>query len=138
MKKLLFFIALSGFILGGLQSCQKIDNEPLKSQVLTIHLKVNESFTFTLPATEDDDEQFRVIGQANHFSQSSIVKSGSGEQVYKYTPALDYSGTDTVVLSNESDSNSNNGGNNHCGDGDDELATITINFTMKAASDSGN
>ncbi len=137
MKNKLFSILIFGFLLGGLQSCQKEDDEPLKSQVINIDLKMNESFVFTLPES-DDDESFNIQQQATHFAKSSINKSSSSSQEYSYTPSLDYSGTDNVVLTNEIESSSNQSGHHRCGNDEDEVVTITINFNIKAATDSGN
>jgi hypothetical protein len=101
MKKTILVASLTVIAMLGITSCkkEKMEKDAI-AQTYTIALKANEVYTFTLPTnTRNDAYQFTT--NATHASVSQIGKDADGNSIYTYTPALDYVGTDEVVLSND-------------------------------------
>ncbi len=150
MKKIALFIALAGMSALTLQSCKKeeVAHDPI-AITENVTLKLNESYTFTLPANTSDDA-FAIAKQAEHFKISELGKNAEGKEVYLYTPAQDYKGTDQVVIANPEEEHHSGahppqgghphgapalGGGHHgggnCGNHEEEKNyVITINFKI--------
>ncbi len=150
MKKIALFVALAGMSALTLQSCKKekpIERAPI-AITENVSLKINESYTFTMPANTSDDA-FAISKQAEHFKISELGKNAEGKEVYLYTPAQDYKGTDQVVMANpeeEHHGGEHHGGEHHagtpplggghhgggnCGNHEEEKNyVITINFVI--------
>jgi hypothetical protein len=102
MKKILFLVASIGLFF--LQSCNKemLDKEgTLIQQTELAKIKANETYTFVLPANVTDDDPFQITRQAANFTVSELGKNADSQEIYTYTPAVDFVGTDTVVISND-------------------------------------
>lgn len=101
MKKVLLaliVIVLPGFIL---QSCKKIcehNDETPSLQTVDATLDKNTTYTYVLPANTSDDN-FQITSNPTHAGYSQIVVDGAtGNLVYQYTPLIDYTGTDQLVI----------------------------------------
>lgn len=94
---LIVFIAITSF-----QSCKKEEatvTEKTTVTDLSITLKQNESYQFTLPANLAQRE-YQITFAAKNASISLVEQDASGNSVYQYTPALDFVGTDNVTVEN--------------------------------------
>jgi hypothetical protein len=109
MKKLMFLVALVSLVF--MQSCEKFQfqKKATVEQTVEATLKVNESYTFTLP-TDIDDDAFAILTDATNASVSRLTPT-----TYAYTPAVDFLGTDVIVLSNEHEMDEMGGGCGHHG-----------------------
>lgn len=80
-------------------SCKKesIQNETTSSvQVIAVKISPNQSYQVNMP----DAGNLNISTQANHFLVSEAhMDTESGQAVYKYIPATDFTGTDEVMLS---------------------------------------
>lgn len=137
MKKSILISAFASMALFVLPSCEKEnDEEPIIEQTINVQLKQNESYTFTLPKNEKD-HPYTFDLQASHYSVSKITHDASMNRTYSYTPELNYSGTDVVIVgTNENavqicgNGQSNNQQNNCKEDDDADQYKVTINFTI--------
>ena len=101
MRKLFLFPAV---LLGSLlvfQSCSKqSSNEmvaPMRTNIVNATIAPNGSYQMRI----ENAGNVVISKQASHFQVSQAeLDSKSGVTVYKYIPAVDYRGTDEVVLSN--------------------------------------
>lgn len=152
MKKLFFLLTISGTAIVGMQSCNKNDMQEVEKAAITqtvdAQLKANESYTFTLTKNLRNDE-YRFVTQASHASVSSLGVDASGNRIYKYTPALNYVGTDQVVVSNDWEKDGAHPHNDtctgpppqgnppphngNCDKGEEDHYIVTINFTVTDA-----
>ena len=100
-------LAIASIAIFGVSSCKKerVEVEPI-TQTIEVTLKMNESYTFTLPKNTYDDA-FGIATQAAHYAVSALGNDVAGNEVYRYQPAKDYKGTDTVVLSNPEEAHGN-------------------------------
>jgi hypothetical protein len=111
MKKITLLLAAASLVVIGTQSCKKEENhKPPISQTLSIELKANESYSFTLPKNKRDDS-YEITTQSNHYSISEVGEDASGNRIYKYTPSLNYVGTDQVVVANPKEDGQEHQGN---------------------------
>jgi|GEM_PF-2509002 len=130
MKTSSVLLALPCFILFILSSCEKEDKENI--QTINVTLLKNQSYVFDVPESKSGTA-YSISTQASHYSVSQLDQPASGEQlVYTYTPAVDYTGTDYVMLSNGDDKN---GGHKkgQCNWSDSESESgkkIRINFNV--------
>ncbi len=119
MKNSFFMLFLAGITLFALQSCQKAETvAALVEKTVNATLKVNESYTFTLPSNQSD-EPYQITTQASHSSISELGKNTAGDMVYNYTPALDFVGTDRVVITTPEETE-----NGHCGNQDGDSTHV--------------
>lgn len=145
MKKTIVILATASALLTGMVSCKKKEMpapKPAITQTVNVSLNTNEDYTFSLPKNLRDDE-YEITTQASHYSISEVGKNSSGERIYKYTPAADFTGTDVVIVSNDEERE------HQCGQhppkgikpprppkGEEEdHYIITINFTIEARTD---
>lgn len=146
MKKNLSIICLITSTLF-ISSCMREDlpqkDEPIiERTTINVELKKNQSYTYSVPQNLSDDP-YQITEQAKHASKSEL----STTLIYTYTPALNYVGTDQVIIANVEEQHNGNqhgcgngGGNNSnhnhgCSGGknqDQETERIiTINFIIK-------
>lgn len=83
------------------QSCSKSSPieaiAPVNPDIVNVTVALNGSYNMPV----NDLGSVSISKQASHFQVSQTeVDSKSGALVYKYIPAVDYSGTDEVILSN--------------------------------------
>ena len=142
MKKSIVLAALALIAIAGFQSCKK-EKEPKQPQItnVSITLKQNEAYTFTLPANTVK-APYKISSDASHSSVSLVSKDASGNAVYQYTPALNYTGTDNVTVSNAPPADCANGNGcshpaggqcghyGHCDKGDDDAQPNIVNITF--------
>jgi hypothetical protein len=112
MKKsiaLFLFVALISLFF---QACCKRELRPLTPVTTNINetLQENQSYQFTLP-NNFNGQSYNMFIQPNHSSISYIGTDGSNNLIYRYTPALNYTGTDHVSFSDNTEAagNCNNG-----------------------------
>jgi len=77
-------------------SCEKDGTSVTK--VINVQLSSNESYSHAVPKGDDDDVM-QFTKQADHSLKSEISPSGNNV-IFNYTPALDFTGTDEVKISN--------------------------------------
>lgn len=139
MKKTLL-LALASCVIAGMASCKKEDTTAptpsAQTQTINVSLRAGESYSYTLPSNLPA-AQYGITTPAQHASFSELSASSSGEQLYKYTPASGYTGTDQVIVSNVPGSRPAGaqgpppcGSHGSCSGGSDEHCTVTINFTV--------
>ncbi|HET6992161.1 MAG TPA: hypothetical protein VFJ43_12590 [Bacteroidia bacterium] len=151
MKNLFFVLTIASAAIVGMQSCKKEQQDlqkPAITQTENVQLRANESYTFVLIKNKRDDE-YRFTTQAQHYSISTLGVDANGNRVYQYTPALNYVGTDQVVVSNDWERNEShdphgnctagpppppqgNGGpqGGNCNGGEEDHYIVTINFVI--------
>ncbi len=144
MKKSIILLAITVLGIVGFQSCKKEEHhQPPVVTNLNIALTQNEAYAFTLPANTTP-KPYRISNQAGHYTISFVSKDATGNEIYQYTPALNYNGTDKVTVENTKEGapdHGNGGGcNHHQGHGghdddDDEVQAniVNINFTIGTA-----
>lgn len=97
-------LACAGALIAGVASCKKkeMPNEPKAAitQTENVNMKVDESYSFTLPKNLRDDP-YEITIQAQHALISEVGVNKAGERIFSYTPAKGYSGSDQVVVSND-------------------------------------
>ena len=91
-------ILLSVIVLFAIQSCTKQNQNITVTQTVSAKISANETYTYTLP-TNVSSHDFQISVSGNHSSVSAIQKDASGNLTYIYTPALNYTGADQIVLS---------------------------------------
>jgi hypothetical protein len=147
MKKAAVLFALAIAVIG-IPSCKKEEErKPPINETIDVQLKVNEAYTFTLPKNKRDDA-YDITEQTTHYTISSVGKDAQGNRIYEYTPSLNYTGTDHVVVSNTEEDAEHHGdhpGNCHakpgpcehhehhgnCDGGEEDHYIVTINFTIQ-------
>lgn len=140
MKKTLFRLALASALISGMVSCKKEEVNPETiSETIDVSLKKNESYTFVLP--ESLQEKCEINTQAQHFKTSELSVNDSGQKTIVYTPALEYQGTDQLIISNQMEKpecshqhphppRPPKGHKGDCKKGMKKHHKITINFTI--------
>ena len=136
MKKIISLLIAVIMISIGIYSCKKETNAqtPIVSN-MNITLKQNESYTFNMPAN-NSSSAFRITTPASHYKMSLMCKNSCGGDIYQYTPALDYCGTDFVCIDNTGNGGGgcmNGGGNNSGG----QTTTLNIHFTIGNCNSTG-
>ena len=123
MKNKITFL-LSVLVLFAFQSCTKMQNQNITvTQTVSAKISANETYTYTLP-TNVSSYDFQISVSGNHSSVSAIQKDANGNLTYIYTPALNYTGADQVVLSTNievADSTEHHG---NCSGGNHERAAL--------------
>lgn len=123
------------------KECDKHNHQT--NQVFNITVNENTTYTYNLPSAPQNGN-YSISQQPNDYITSAIQTTpSSNAMIYSYTPALNFVGSDMVVLSTQNPQhsggcNGNHNGNcnnqcNHNGDHDnDDVSTITINFNVVA------
>jgi hypothetical protein len=134
MRKLYLFPAFLLGILVVFQSCSKRSATeamaPVNPNIINATIALNGSYQ--LPV--DNSGTISISKQASHFQVSQTgTDSKTGAVVYKYVPAVDYTGTDEVILSNTKTRLVTGSGcpNNHTSNGEATTATTTTFTTIK-------
>jgi len=136
MRKVILFPAV---LLGILvfQACSKTSSDslvaPMRTKLINATIAPNGSYQLTI----DNSENVSISKQASHFLVSHTeLDSKSGSPVYKYIPALDYRGTDEVLLSITKTFSTGSGecSGNHTSNADNSSSstsytTVKINIT---------
>jgi hypothetical protein len=124
-------------------SCKKEEGKQNNLNV-TVSINENSTYTFTLPPGLQGGN-FTISQQASNYITSAVNPvSGTSAVNYTYTPALNYVGSEKVVLSasdahhgggcqhNQNGNCNHQGG--HCDHHDsDDNSTITINIAVVAS-----
>ncbi len=80
-------------------ACRKEEQEvTVTTQEINMSLKQNEAYTFALPTGKCN---YKITTDAAQASVSLISKDANGNNIYSYTPKLNYIGSDNVSLSNK-------------------------------------
>ena len=146
MRKVFSFLALAATSLLLTQSCNKMsmrDKPVTTTQTVNASISENAGYSYTLPAASTGSVS-QITTSALHSSASAITTDANGNNVYNYTPAVNYSGTDVVVITTKTEEQHGGchggpgGMGNHVGNGsnhdDDDNTTITtINLTVTPA-----
>jgi hypothetical protein len=114
MKKITVLLIASVFTLSS-QSCRKEqDQQTSVTKEINVSLKTNESWSYQVPQTGDADDIIQITKQAMHSSESKISPIANSENtLFEYTPALNYTGTDLVQVTNVEGQHGHHNGN--CG-----------------------
>lgn len=117
-------------------SCEKEENQV--TQTINVTLFKNQPYSYAVPENESDDP-YRITDQASHYLRSDLTElcfAAGGPLTYEYTPALNYTGKDRVVIANVEEKHGKGhhgkGNGGKCG-GNDEMeteTTVIINFTI--------
>lgn len=135
---LLVTVALFSFTF---TACKK-ENKTV-NKVIEVTLEPNQAYSYTIPKLGDADDVTEITTAATHAITSTLTPVGSsGENVFNYSPTLDYIGTDVVVVSaNETSTNTHscntgNHGNKQCGGHHHDCGndTYTFNINIKVSS----
>ena len=108
MKPRKIFYVICVFSIALSMSCEK--NSPTEesgttNQIITQTISKNQSYQYDL-GNFGDEEGVSITKQANHFSQSELVRDiNTAKIIYNYTPNIDFIGTDEVVIKSEKGSN---------------------------------
>ncbi|MEO6290559.1 MAG: hypothetical protein ABIO76_11590 [Ginsengibacter sp.] len=131
MKKLYFLqVVLSGALLI-LQSCSKQSATdlvaPAAPNVINATIAPNGNYEFAINSSGN----VAIEKQASHYTISTTgVDAKTGNVVYQYVPAKDYTGIDQVVLSNKILVAASGGGCNNSNHADNSgLANYSITYT---------
>jgi hypothetical protein len=104
MQKNILFLFLTAALALSTYSCRKASQEVV-TQTINANLDENGNYSFNIP-TNLSDKPFEISTQASHYSLSQIATDATGNLAYIYTPSLNYTGTDQVIIST-SDQNPN-------------------------------
>ena len=133
MKKISELFLLASALVFVYSSCRREGVTITKT--IEVKLKVNESYSYTVAHAGDADDVMQIIQQASHSSVCTITPdASSGDALFSYTPARDYTGTDQVRVSNVEE---HHGGGHHgnCGGGGhhhDDTYNYIFNFTIES------
>ena len=110
MKNIFPLLAIAGMAVAA-SSCTKTQTQDRTvTDTYTQTLRVDESHEFALPANPHH-APYQIAVQPAHAGLGGLSKDGSGNDVYQYTPASGYVGTDRVVLIAEKPAGHPGGGN---------------------------
>ena len=143
---------MAGIVALSATACRKKEPTPKPAiqQTVNVALKTNEAYTFTLPKNKRDDA-YEITSSAQHATISQVGKDAAGNQIYQYTPAANFSGTDQVIVGNDEELREHANHpkphphlfprpHPHHGDcdkgGEEDHYVITINFTINTTSKS--
>lgn len=103
MKKAIVINALMLTCLTVFQSCKKSEDIQTSTAIPTtvaVELKSNQTYTYTLPAVSGK-QSYSIAQESAHNATASITADASGNMQLIYTPALNYTGTDMILVSTE-------------------------------------
>lgn len=93
-------------------SCEKEGATITKT--VNVEINSNAAYSYTVPHAGDADDAMQITQQAMHSSVSKITPDAStGDALFEYVPATNFSGTDEVQVSNVEEHHNGNHGN--CG-----------------------
>lgn len=122
MKKIAFYLALFIGLITVSQSCKKSTANGTVTHTVSETIKANQSYQFDL-GNFGDEEGASISKQANHFSISSMNREvHTGKVIYKYTPEINFVGTDEVEIKSARGSNGSSQNN--------KIILTTIKFTI--------
>lgn len=105
MKKLFYQLIILVSAITLMVSCKKDLPAAAQAESITKVLSQNESFEYDL-GSFGFEEGATIFRQASHYSISTTDRSiVNGRVFYYYTPALNYTGTDEVLIRSERGSN---------------------------------
>jgi len=117
MKKITILLLLIAPLALTISSCRKEGKTVTKT--INVQLNANESYSNRIPPGDADD-MMQITSQAQHYSVSNVsFDPASGNSMFQYTPALNYTGTDEVDITNAEGDHHGNGhaGGGNCGGG---------------------
>jgi hypothetical protein len=111
MKKIAALPVVIAFLVF-VSSCRKEENGVTITKVINVELKMNESFSFPVAHAGDNDDAMLITMQAMNASSCELSPlPGTEDMLFKYVPAINFTGTDVVQVSNEE------GSHGGCGNG---------------------
>jgi hypothetical protein len=131
MKKIAgLFIVLAALTIA--QSCRKEDQGPTVSHQINVSLKANESYSFQIPHAGDADDVMQIKKQAIHSSNSQVSPvANSTNTLFEYTPAVDFTGSDEVVVASVEGTNGHHGHHNgQCNGNKNHEGTTIYDFKI--------
>ncbi len=121
-KSLIILIAFICFLFLN-SSCEK--EEADVNVIVAVTLTPNQAYTYQIPKLGDEDEQVQITKDAAHALISRISPvANSNTTLFEYTPALNYTGSDEVVVS--AVEKGRRGKGSKCGNDDDDHYTFKI------------
>lgn len=132
MKKITGILTIAAFALMLTSSCKKDESGVTITKVINVELKVNESYSYEVPRAGDADDVMQMQKQASNFLTCKITPQANGNVVLDYTPALNYTGTDEIMISNQEGSHGNggHGGHGNCSGGKHHHDTTVYDFKI--------
>ncbi|MEO8109741.1 MAG: hypothetical protein ABI594_06920 [Ginsengibacter sp.] len=130
MKKI-YAISATFFICIMLLSCSKqsINDEvsPDLTNVINVTIAPNQSYHFTVSGPGE----VSIVKQAKHYKTSeTALEAESGQMIYNYTPAQDYTGTEEIILTNKKAVPVVYGGCNGSHDNNQANTSYSVVYTM--------
>ncbi len=139
MKKITGSLIIAVALVVATQSCKKEDRDASTTKEIAVSLKANESYSYQIPQTGDADDVMQITKQADHSLISKISPVANSENtLFEYTPALDFTGSDEVQVTNVENHNGNSGHshNGNCSGGKghhDGTTTYVFKITITSA-----
>jgi len=130
MKKFNFLALASLIVLTLSYSCRKEHEGVTITKVINVSINANENYTYDIPHAGDADDVMQISKQAAHFLTSKLTTASGGNALFEYTPQLNYSGTDEVVVNNVEGGHSQGGHGNCQGSGRHHDDTIVYDFKI--------
>jgi len=142
MKTITTLMMFAAFVLFNSGCCKEdMDDENTTTKTVNVDMNANDTYTYEVQHSGDADDVMKITKQAIHSSSSLVTPASNGNVVFQYKPAVDYTGSDEVQISNVENSNSS-GSHGNCGHKHHHDNTVTtvfkINVNPQAASKSIN
>ena len=118
MKKSILYVA-TGLTLLLSQACKKSQvstTETVQSETIEATINSNESYRYAMPVSENP-ESYNVVSSGSS-GATIVIESNVNETTFVYTPASNFTGTESVVISNSEpvvESEHHSGGKHHGG-----------------------
>ena len=97
---MILVLTVASLAMVSMQSCKKKEApKPPVQETINAQLQTNEARTFVLPKNKRDDA-YEIKLNPLHATISQLGTDASGNSIYQYTPVLDFTGNDQVVVSN--------------------------------------
>ncbi len=130
MKKLLLIPIAFALIFIMMSSCKK--ERPGTNKVVEVTLAPNQVYTYQIPGLGDRDDVVQITKAASHALVSKISTTINSPAItFDYTPALNYSGTDEVVITAVEPAKQGGGKGGKCGHHQNNDDQYTFRITIK-------
>jgi hypothetical protein len=113
-------------------ACKKEHQTIVNSKVINVDLKQNESYSYSIPPSGDDDDAMEISQQAQHAITSKITTDGARNTLIQYTPALNFTGSDEIHINTiEGEHKDGNNGEHHDGNCKSHENETETNYIFK-------
>jgi hypothetical protein len=116
MKKITFLLFAAAVSLLFTSACRKEKNGITITKVINVVINANETYSTEIPHSGDADDAMQITVPAAHALVSKLTSASGGNSLFEYTPVVNYTGSDEVIVSNQEERHGN-GGHGNCGGG---------------------